>query len=84
MVTVELFTKEECSLCDKVREVILSARRVHPFEFVEVNIARDPRLLQRYGEEIPVVRIDGKDAFRYRLSERALIKKVVRAEKRKG
>lgn len=83
MVLVELLTKEECSLCEKVREVILSVRKAHPFIFNEIDITRQPRLHQRYKEDIPVVRIEGEDVFKYRLSERALLKKLVRAEKKK-
>lgn len=84
MVLVELLTKKECSLCEKAKEIILSAQEVHPFLFREVDITSEPHLYQRYKEEIPVVRIEGKDAFKYRLSRRALIGKLMRAEKRKG
>lgn len=84
MVLVELLTKKECSLCEKVKEIILSAQGVHPFCFREVDITSDPHLYQRYKEGIPVVRIEGEDAFKYRLSQRALIEKLMRAEKRKG
>lgn len=84
MLLVELMTKDECSLCEKVKEIILSARRVHPFDFREVDIRSNSRLYQRYKEKIPVVRIQGEDAFKYKLSERALIRKLVRVEKRSG
>jgi hypothetical protein len=37
------------------------------YSLEEVNIESDPALLQRYREEIPVLCINGIEAFKYRL-----------------
>jgi Glutaredoxin-like domain (DUF836) len=36
-----------------------------PFEFEEVDIAADAELERRYRERIPVVAVDGREAFTY-------------------
>jgi Glutaredoxin-like domain (DUF836) len=38
-------------------------RAERPFELQEVTIAGDPELERRYRERIPVVEIDGVEAF---------------------
>jgi len=48
------------------------------FELVEVRIDEDPELEARYRELIPVVEIDGKQAFVYFVQPEALRKKLER------
>ena len=36
-----------------------------PFDFEEVDIAGDAELERRYRERIPVVAVDGEEAFTY-------------------
>ena len=61
--TVVLFGREGCCLCDDAREVLLRVRVKHPFTLEEQDIEEDERLLQAYLERIPVVTIDGREAF---------------------
>lgn len=65
--TVILYTRPGCHLCEKVEEVILDVRRRVAFEYVRQNIQDDPELEQRYGQLIPVVTVDGREIARYRL-----------------
>jgi hypothetical protein len=37
------------------------------FTFEEINIEYDPELLRKYKYDIPVVMIDGAEAFRHRV-----------------
>ena len=43
-----------------------------------VNIETDPELERAYGEQIPVVFINGNKSFKYRVDEAELEKKVKR------
>jgi hypothetical protein len=45
--------------------VIEGVRAEIPFELVETDIADDPELEGRYRERIPVVIVDGEEAFTY-------------------
>jgi glutaredoxin len=61
--TVVLFGREGCCLCDDAREVLLRARARYSFAFEERDIDEDDSLLRAYLERIPVVTIDGREAF---------------------
>jgi glutaredoxin len=63
MTLVTLYGKPGCCLCDEAREVVAAARAQRPCDRAEVDITRDPELERRYRERIPVVAIDGEEAF---------------------
>ena len=64
---VVLYTKTNCSLCEKMKEQVALANCDEFYTLEEVDIEKDAELYARYRYEIPVLRIDGVDAFRYRL-----------------
>jgi glutaredoxin len=73
---VTLYTKPNCPLCDKALEQIEAARSQLKFELLEVNILEDSDLYERYKHSIPVVAINGVEAFRYRLSCAELVARL--------
>jgi glutaredoxin len=72
MTTLTLYGKAGCCLCDDARRVIEEVRATRPFELVEVDVSVDPVLHRRYGERIPVVCVDGDEAFELGVDARAL------------
>jgi glutaredoxin len=60
---VVLYSRPGCHLCDVAREAILSLRERLGFEFDEVDIEADEELELEYGIRIPVVEVDGEEAF---------------------
>ncbi len=75
---VSLYGKADCCLCDEAKGVLERARRRVPFDLELVDIAADAELLARHGEEIPVVFIDGRKAFKYRVDEDELLARLAR------
>jgi len=69
MTTVILFGREGCCLCDDAREVLQRVRRRREFDLQERNIDSDDALLRAYLERIPVVTIDGVEAFELFVNE---------------
>ena len=67
MTLVTLYGKPGCHLCEEAREVVVAARDERGFDLREVDVSLDPVLHGRYGERIPVVAIDGEEAFEYRV-----------------
>jgi 4a-hydroxytetrahydrobiopterin dehydratase len=61
---VILYTRRNCPLCDKAKEVIRAAG-VTPRE---VDIDLDPELQRRFTDDVPVIYVDGVEAFRHRLT----------------
>jgi glutaredoxin len=75
---VTLYTRKGCHLCDDAKAVILAARGRAEFEYEERDIDADPELLRLYNEEVPVIAIDGRKAFKYTLTMTDLLKKLER------
>jgi len=63
-----LYTKPGCHLCDEMKRGIQQASCAELYALDEVNIETDLDLLARYRYEIPVLLIDGVEAFRHSLS----------------
>jgi len=61
--TVILYARQGCHLCDVARDVILQQRDGAPFEFVEIDIDTDDELIKEYGIRVPVVMVDGVERF---------------------
>ncbi len=62
-VRVTLYSKPGCHLCDDARLVVeqICAELDEAFEDVDITAGPDAaRLLQTYGEEIPVTFVDGR------------------------
>lgn len=71
MVSVVLYSRPGCGLCDEARAVILAERERTPFAFDEVDISGDDALELEYGIRIPVVALDGSEVFEIRVEPRA-------------
>ena len=62
---VTLYHAEGCHLCESAQRVLAGVRAEVPFELEEIDITGDPELEPRYRERIPVVTVDGEEAFTY-------------------
>jgi glutaredoxin len=76
MTRVVLYGREGCCLCDDAREVLERVRRRRFFELEERDIDRDEELLRAYLERIPVVTIDGAEAFELFVDESELERRI--------
>jgi glutaredoxin len=65
---VVLYTKEGCSLCDKMKQEMRRADVKELYTLEEVDIEKDAGLFDKYRYEIPVLFINGAEAFRHRLT----------------
>ena len=77
-VKVDIYSRPGCHLCDEAKEVIERVGRRIAFSLRVINIETDPELEKKYGEEIPVVFVNGMLAFKYRVDEAEFEKKVKR------
>lgn len=79
MAVVTLYSKSGCHLCADARESLERVQKQHPFELEEIDIQDDPVLFADYGEQIPVVLLNGTFLFEYAVDElrlRELLKEV--------
>ena len=69
---VVMYSRRTCGLCDKARAVVLSVRDGSPFEFDELFIDGDDGLERAYGLRVPVLEVNGQDAFEYEVDPEEL------------
>lgn len=79
MHSVVVYSREGCCLCDVVKQTLAAvqsnaAEQGADFQWREVDIDADPELRRKYNDEIPVVFIDGRKAFKYRMSGPELLR----------
>jgi len=82
VITLTLYSRPGCHLCDEARAVLERARGRAAFEIDEINIETDDGLHARYLERIPVVVLDGEELFEYFVHEEALIRRILYREGR--
>lgn len=69
---VTLYGRPGCHLCDDARLVVEKVCAELGESYVEVDIDTDDDLLERFGEEIPVTFVDGKQHDFWRVDESRL------------
>jgi len=74
--TVVLYGKPDCHLCDDARAVLERVRTEVPFALDERDITADDALHRAYLERIPVVTIDGEEAFELFVDEAELRRRL--------
>ena len=77
-IQIEVYSRPGCQLCDDAETVIERVQGRFNFALRIINIETDPELEKAYGEQIPVVFINGNKAFKYRVDEVELEEKVKR------
>jgi|SRR6266550_2273796 len=74
---VIIYSRPGCHLCEEAKQAIESAHCDDEYTLQEINIENEPGLLSRYQYDIPVITIDGLEAFRHRLTSEAFRKRLV-------
>ncbi len=71
---VVVYSRGGCHLCDVVKATLTQLQSRADFCWREVDIDADPQLRQKYNEEVPVVFIDGRKAFKYHMDGRQFLR----------
>ena len=75
---VVLYTRSGCCLCDDAKEALQVARAQVQFTVREVDIDSDPVLYDAHRYDVPVIEIDGRRAFKHRVTPRQLVDRLSR------
>jgi glutaredoxin len=73
---VIVYSRKGCHLCEIVKEQLLKLSRRGTFTWQEVDVDTDRELQREYNDQVPVVFIDGRKAFKYRMDEHEFLKKL--------
>lgn len=74
-----MMTAAGCHLCDEAHEVLERVRADVGFDLVRVDITGDPELEAEFREQIPVVFVAGRRAFKYRVDAVELRRRLAAA-----
>ena len=68
--TVTLFTKEGCTLCDKVKDVLETVRSSNDHSLTQIDISDDAHSewFHKYKYDIPVLHLNSKYWIKHRLT----------------
>jgi hypothetical protein len=78
-IEIVLYGTADCCLCDEAKGVLRRVATAYPAALREVDILADPELERRFREEIPVVFVDGRKAFKFHVPEGELRRRLDRA-----
>jgi glutaredoxin len=73
---VILYTRPDCHLCNEAKQQMHAAGCKDEYTLQEIDIESDPELLRRYQYDIPVITIDGVEAFRHQLTAEAFRERI--------
>lgn len=76
---ISLLTRAQCHLCEAARDVVERVAADMDLEWKEVSVDDDPRLAEQFGEEIPVVFVDGVQRDFWQIDE-ARLRRILRGE----
>ena len=76
LIVIEILTKQDCCLCDEAKAAVGRVLPDYPAKMVMTDIESDSELFEQFKEKIPVVRINGKESFVYKVHETTLQRKL--------
>jgi len=73
---LKLYTRKDCCLCEEMKAILAQVVRRIPLVIEEIDVDTSADLCEKYGNEVPVLFINGRKAFKYRVSARELKKRL--------
>ncbi len=74
--SVVVYSRKGCHLCEVVKESLSKLSRRGGFTWSEIDVDSDSGLRRQYNDEVPVVFIDGRKAFKYHMDEQEFLRKI--------
>ena len=75
-IVIEILTKKDCCLCDKIKEIANKVLPDYPARLIITDIESDPILYEKFKERIPVLKINDIESFVYKAHETSLRRKL--------
>lgn len=73
---VVVYSRKGCHLCEIVKETLTKLERRGGFQWREIDVDSNEDLRRQFTDEVPVVFIDGRKAFKYRMDEREFLRRL--------
>ncbi|MDL1894507.1 glutaredoxin family protein [Sphingobacteriales bacterium CHB3] len=72
MILVELFSKDDCPLCNEALAVLNKVRTETPFTLKVIKLLPGEENFEEFKHDFPVLHINKRFAFKHRLNETTL------------
>lgn len=76
-----LYTRADCHLCEEVKAQLQPLVREFGVKLREVDVDADPELKTRFGEQVPVIFLDGRKVGKYRVDVKQFRRLLERSRK---
>lgn len=80
MTKVLLYKKEGCHLCDEAEDILEKLKKDRKFFLERITLEENTDMFERYGNKVPIVFINDRMAFEFKLDEQAFVKKLAEFE----
>ncbi len=71
-IALTLYGRPECHLCDEMKAIVSPVAYELGCALDEIDVSGKPELEAQFGTQIPVLMINGRKAFKYRVTDREL------------
>jgi len=73
-----LYSRADCCLCEEMKQAIRQVAAKIPLDLEEIDVDNSTQLNEQFGDEVPVLFIDGRKAFKYRVTVGQLEQRLAR------
>jgi len=78
-----LYTRAGCHLCDEAKDALAPVLQEFGVSLKEVDVDTDPVLAARYGEQVPMLMLDGRKLAKYHI-DAAQVRRALELLKKVG
>ncbi|MGH7770115.1 MAG: glutaredoxin family protein [Candidatus Binatia bacterium] len=75
---IRFYARKDCCLCDEMKSVVREVAGDISLRVEEIDVDSTPELKEEFGGEVPVLFINGRKAFKYRVTAKELKKRLGR------
>jgi glutaredoxin len=78
-IQIILYTRHGCHLCEEVEAMLAKFAQRYALQITTIDIDTQPELIDKHGERVPVVMVNGKERF-FGKVQAPLLQRVLQAE----
>lgn len=80
LLKIKIYSREECHLCEEAKNILVRFAARYPLEIEEIDIDKDANASEKYRHEIPVIFLENRKLFKYKIDEEKLRKAIEAAQ----
>ena len=69
---IRIYSKKDCHLCDEAKTILVNFASRYPITVEEIDIGQDAASFEKYRNEIPVIFLENRKLFKYRIDAKKL------------